>query len=91
MKKKPNAGTSAREKQIDDMVYALYWQNAWGQWQNAWGQAKCMGSGKMHGVRQNAWGQAYSATGQGRIIQRVRIPSRKVSQPPGSESLEGGR
>ena len=24
MKKKPNAGTSAREKQIDDMVYALY-------------------------------------------------------------------
>ena len=39
---------------------------------------------------QRLWGQAYSATGQGRIIQRVRIPSRKVSQPPGSESLEGG-
>ena len=37
------------------------------------------------------WGRAYSATGQGRIIQRVRIPPRKVSQPPGSESLEGGR
>ncbi len=33
-------------------------------------------------------GQGYSAAGQGRVIQRVRIPPRKAGQPPGSESLE---
>ena len=48
-------------------------------------------SGRPSVYRCAVWGQTYSATGQGRIIQRVRIPPRKVSQPPGSESLEGGR
>ena len=33
-------------------------------------------------------GTPYCAAGQGRVIQRVQIPSRKVGQPPGSESLE---
>jgi hypothetical protein len=33
-------------------------------------------------------GQPLSAAGQGRLIQRVGIPPRKVGQPPGSESLE---
>ena len=34
------------------------------------------------------WGQIFSAAGQGRVIQRVGSPSRKVGRPPGSESLE---
>jgi len=33
-------------------------------------------------------GQIFSAAGQGRVIQRVGSPSRKVGRPPGSESLE---
>ena len=32
--------------------------------------------------------QIFSAAGQGRVIQRVGSPSRKVGRPPGSESLE---
>jgi hypothetical protein len=33
-------------------------------------------------------GQVLSAAGQGRVVQRVGNPPRKVGQPPGSESLE---
>ncbi len=33
-------------------------------------------------------GWIYCAAGQGRVFQRVEIPPGKVSQPPGSKSLE---
>jgi len=42
------------------------------------GRASAEGSG----------GHIFSAAGQGRVIQRVGSPSRKVGRPPGSESLE---
>jgi putative transposase len=46
-------------------------------------------------VGENFWapefqGQLICAAGQGRVIQRVGYPSRKVGQPPGSKSLEAG-
>ena len=80
------------------------WARPWGSWSSpVWRQASELLEGQEWaeyswpssslclGGTGRLWGQTYSATGQGRIIQRVRIPPRKVSQPPGSESLEGGR
>ena len=49
-----------------------------------------IGDGLKAPVNQEGEGQFSRAAGQGRVVQRVRIPPRKVGQPPGSESLEVG-